>query len=156
MTREDIIQFAKECSTSVYELCINNPFFNTTECPIGANGLSDIVLNAVLNAFPKTQELASIQEPQGLDEAAEDECKRCKDHDRCFCVDKGRIDACDYLKGFKAGAKWQAEQGVSVEGKVVMDFSDPAVIINRRLVVKLGDTLLKVEPGDVRLQITKI
>ena len=56
----------------------------------------------------------------------------------------------------KAGAKWQAEQGVSVEGKVVMDFSEPSDIINRRLIAKLGDVLLKVEPGDVRIQITKI
>ena len=44
---------------------------------------------------------------------------------------------------------------VSIDGKVVMDFSDPSDIINRRLVAKLGDALLKVEPGDVTIQIRK-
>ena len=58
-----------------------------------------------------------------------------------------------FRRGFKDGVEWLAGQGVSVEGKVIMDFSDPDDIINRRLIAKLGDALLKVEPGDVIIQI---
>ena len=56
---------------------------------------------------------------------------------------------------FKAGAEWMAGQGVSIDGKVIMDFSNPADIINRRLIAKVGDALLEIEPGDVVVQIRK-
>ena len=56
---------------------------------------------------------------------------------------------------FKAGAEWMAGQGVSIDGKVIMDFSEPADIINRRLIAKLGDSLLEIEPGEVVVQIRK-
>lgn len=58
-------------------------------------------------------------------------------------------------EAFKAGAEWMAGQGVSVDGKVIMDFSEPYDIINRRLIAKLGDALLEVEPGEVIVQIRK-
>ena len=45
---------------------------------------------------------------------------------------------------FKTGAEWMAGQGVEVKGKVIMDFSTPADIINRRLIVKLEDALLSI------------
>lgn len=59
------------------------------------------------------------------------------------------------IEAIRFGAEWMAEQGVSIDGKVIMDFSEPADIINRRLIAKLGDSLLKIEPGDVVVQIRK-
>ena len=59
------------------------------------------------------------------------------------------------MEGFRVGAEWMAEQGVSVDGKVIMDFSEPYDIINRRLIAKLGDALLEVEPGEEIVQIRK-
>ena len=46
--------------------------------------------------------------------------------------------------GIKAGAEWMAGLGVTIDGKVIMDFSEPADIINRRLIAKLGDSLLEI------------
>ena len=71
MTQEDIIHLADDCSHKVWELCMANPFFNIDECPVGANGVSDIVLNAILSAFPKTKELASVSEyPKEIEKTA--------------------------------------------------------------------------------------
>ena len=91
------------------------------------------------------------QEPQGLEEAAEEVNKRglIGFEGSCWLTEEMPKDY------FKAGAQWLAEQGVSVDGKVVMDFSDPADIINRRLIAKLGDALLHIEPCDVIVQIRK-
>ena len=112
MTKEDIIHFAKECSSSIYELCMNNPFFNTTECPIGANGLSDVVLNAVLNAFPKMKELASISDTKSLDEAAINHVYD-GDPDKYgveFEESNGKVLRQQRIDDFKAGANWRDSQ----------------------------------------------
>lgn len=85
--------------------------------------------------------------PSNLDEAAE------KNFETMEVLEHENIFEETHRKIFKAGAEWMAGQGVSVEGKVIMDFSDPDDIINRRLIAKLGDALLKVEPGDVIIQI---
>lgn len=91
--------------------------------------------------------------PSDIDEAAE---KAYKEYDVKTAV-KPKEHPVGFLffDGFKVGAEWMAGQGVSVDGKVVMDFSEPYDIINRRLIAKLGDALLKVEPGEVIVQIRK-
>lgn len=87
--------------------------------------------------------------PSNLDEAARkygfEEYRR-----RCEGGEYGTSE-----DAFKAGAEWMAGQGVSVDGKVIMDFSEPYDIINRRLIAKLGDALLEIEPGEVVVQIRK-
>lgn len=96
-----------------------------------------------------TYNLSQPSLPSNLDEAARkygfEEYRR-----RCEGGEYGTSE-----DAFKAGAEWMAGQGVSVDGKVVMDFSEPYDIINRRLIAKLGDALLKVEPGEVIVQIRK-
>lgn len=90
--------------------------------------------------------------PSNLDEAAqkvEDYYDVGEEHGYLYCH---RGDIKDV---FKAGAEWMAGQGVSVDGKVIMNFSEPYDIINRRLIAKLGDALLEVEPGEVIVQIRK-
>ena len=85
--------------------------------------------------------------PSNIDEAAEEYSEN---------ILANNEDLQDAIEdAFKEGARWMAEQGVSVDGKVVMDFSEPYDIINRRLIAKLGDALLKVEPGEVIVQIRK-
>lgn len=96
----------------------------------------------------------SGKQPQGLKEAADEYSsnwyrKRLGTSRKC--------DGCFWHvnEAFKAGAQWLAEQGVSVGGKVIMDFSDPDDILNRRLIAKLGEALLQIEPGDVVVQIRR-
>lgn len=90
--------------------------------------------------------------PSNLDEAAEkiawDIAPMHPDISWDTCFEKIKA-------GIKAGAEWLAGQGVSVDGKVIMDFSEPYDIINRRLIAKLGDALLEIEPGEVVVQIRK-
>ena len=53
---------------------------------------------------------------------------------------------------FKAGAKWMAGQGETIEGKIEMDFSDPDNIYARHLSIdyykELGPALMKFNPED--------
>lgn len=100
-----------------------------------------------------TYNLSKPSLPSNLDEAAE---KSYKEYDVKTAV-KPKEHPVGFLffDGFKAGAEWMAGQGVSVDGKVIMDFSEPYDIINRRLIAKLGDALLEVEPGEVIVQIRK-
>ena len=110
-------------------------------------------VNSKTGALQEVQELIdSLQQeqpslPSNIDEAAEEYSEN---------ILANNEDLQDAIEdAFKEGAKWMAEQGVSVDGKVVMDFSEPYDIINRRLIAKLGDALLKVEPGEVIIQIRK-
>lgn len=89
--------------------------------------------------------------PSDIDEAAEEASQSAYSEPTAAGFAKRSF----FKRGFKAGAEWMAGQGVSVDGKVVMDFSEPYDIINRRLIAKLGDALLKVEPGEVIVQIRK-
>ena len=96
--------------------------------------------------------------PSNLDEAAEEYAyNNWEDNDYHTGASEGLpFDAIGHTeKCFKAGAEWMEGQGVSIDGKVIMDFSNPADIINRRLIAKVGDALLKIEPGDVVVQIRK-
>lgn len=87
--------------------------------------------------------------PKGLDEAA----RKYAGKKEFYWVRENPYTSQEWA--FKAGAEWAFGQGVTVEGKIVMDFSEPRDIINRRLVANLGDALLKVEPGDVLILIRK-
>ena len=129
MTREEIIQAISDDKMM--------PFIQPEQ-------LAQIVAFVIKNCKPSL--------PSNLDEAAEeiasDIAPTHPDIGWDVCFEKIK-------EGIKAGAEWMAGQGVSVDGKVVMDFSEPYDIINRRLIAKLGDALLKVEPGEVIVQIRK-
>ena len=92
--------------------------------------------------------------PSNLDEAAHSYAWEKQEHHIDFDGDE-YLDYGPRYDAFKAGAEWMAGQGVTVGGKVIMDFSEPTDIINRRLIAKLGDALLKIEPGEVIVQIRK-
>lgn len=89
--------------------------------------------------------------PSNLDGAADDYGHGIFLDGDCTCI--GITDA------FKAGADWMAGQGATCNGKIQMDFSAPADIYARRLSAdywnELGPALMKVEPGDVLIQIRK-
>lgn len=90
---------------------MEEPGFSTIDCPEGANGLSDIVLNVILNEFPLTKECSSL--PSNLDEAVE---RMASD----IAPDYPDIswDTC-YKKikeGIKAGVEWMAGQFQKIEG----------------------------------------
>ena len=80
---------------------MEEPGFSTNDCPEGANGLSDIILNTILKAFPAIKECSSL--PSNLDEAANSYASKTE----CAVV------AC---RGFKAGAEWMTKQGFISEG----------------------------------------
>ena len=94
--------------------------------------------------------------PSDLDEAAqkvEDYYDVGEEHGYLYCH-RG-----DIKDAFKAGAEWMAGQGATCNGEIRMDFSDPDDIYARRLSAdywsELGPALMKVEPGDVLIQIRK-
>ena len=89
---EQIMNFVE---TKYKELALANPDGLTPEGRGYLVGLGDVIRSA--DKLPKTPV------PQGLDEAAEE---------------YGRDEMMSGLaeRAFKAGAKWQAEQGVTVEG----------------------------------------
>ena len=94
--------------------------------------------------------------PSNLDEAAqkvEDYYDVGEEHGYLYCH-RG-----DIKDAFKAGAEWMAGQGATCNGEIRMDFSDPDDIYARRLSAdywsELGPALMKVEPGDVLIQIRK-
>lgn len=111
--------------------------------------------------FIQPEQLAQIVEfviknyqpslPSNLDEAAER-----------YGTEKhpmSTIGANESAYDFKAGAKWMAVQGATCNGEIRMDFSDPDDFYARRLSAdywsELGPALIKVEPGDVLIQIRK-
>ena len=49
MNQNDIVNLSSKCSRAVWEVCMADPKFNLDVCPIGANGLADLVLNLVLD-----------------------------------------------------------------------------------------------------------
>lgn len=108
------------------------------------------IVYACASAYRMLKEQPSV--PSNLDEAADtfnrEDAARMWDYE-------GKTEGEIVEAAFKAGAEWMAGQGVSVDGKVIMDFSEPYDIINRRLIAKLGDALLEIEPGEVVVQIRK-
>lgn len=122
---------------------------------------SILAADAYKNALDAVEKvIASLQQeqpslPSDIDEAAKQiviQKHPCMED----CLILGdRLTRGELIALVKAGIEWMAGQGVSVDGKVVMDFSEPYDIINRRLIAKLGDALLKVEPGEVIVQIRK-
>lgn len=98
---------------------MEEPGFNTNDCPEGANGLSDIVLNVILKAFPATKKCSSL--PSDLDEAAKEYAKTTFKKSHSDNPDEEvTIVEPDKYAGFIAGAKWDKEQMMSnaVEGTV--------------------------------------
>lgn len=109
MTKEDIINLANRCSRKIWEICMEEPGFSTNDYPEGANGLSDIVLNVILKAFPATKECSSF--PSNLDEAVKEIA-----YSVCRQLPNGKEkDNIVYyaILAAKAGAEWVAEQIVN-------------------------------------------
>lgn len=114
MTKEEIINLANRCSRKIWEICMEEPGFSINDCPEGANGLSDIVLNVILKEFPATKKCSSI--PSNLDEAAIDEA--AKEYAKTTFKkpysdnpdEEVTIVEPDKYAGFIAGAKWDREQ----------------------------------------------
>lgn len=104
MTKEEIINLANRCSRKIWEICMEEPGFSTNDCPEGANGLSDIVLNIILKAFPAIKEYSSL--PSNLDDAANSYASKTE----CAVV------AC---RGFKVGAEWMESQTPMPEDTVI-------------------------------------
>lgn len=116
MTKEEIVNLANRCSRKIWEICMEEPRFSTNDCPKGANGLSDIVLNVILKEFPAIKECSSL--PSNLDEAAaewmaeREKLIREKYYPFVF-------NAKDIFDAFKAGAEWMTRQGEIQEHFVI-------------------------------------
>lgn len=121
MTKEEIINLANRCSRKIWEICMEEPGFSTNDCPEGANGLSDMVLNVILKAFPATKECSFF--PSNLEEAAKEYAKTTFKRPYSDNPDEEvTIVEPDKYAGFIAGAKWDREQMMSgaVEGEVAI------------------------------------
>lgn len=121
-------------------------------------------LNSVDITFPyryvfveAIEALSQPSLPEGLEEAAEKYANRgiSSNADPYEETIAYRADK----DAFKAGAEWMAGQGATCNGEIRMDFSNPDDFYARRLSAdywsELGPALIKVEPGDVLIQIRK-
>ena len=128
MTKEEIVNLANRCSRKIWETCMEEPGFSTNDCPEGANGLSDIVLNVILKEFPAIKECSSL--PSDLDEAAEEyrDTEVCTDSDYIDDDGDSLYRSFALREAFKSGAEWMAHQGQTLDSFIWMDEDDKLFI----------------------------